>query len=478
MNDLISKIRYFEELSKSLETSKEQRDAFMKKILNYTNNFIEELAYDSSFNEEKVNDELIEIDSSKTKSLDEILSVFKKEVNDKGLRAASGGHVGYIPGGGIYTGAMGDFLAAVSNEYAGVSYASPGAVAIENANINWLKKVFSFPETAVGNLTSGGSIANMIALTAARDKYNVKNEKIPNSVIYLSEHAHYSIRKALKIIGLEDVQIRIIALDSNHRICIEDLEKQIIEDKNNLLFPFLIIAAAGTTNVGAVDPLNEIADIAQKFSLWFHIDAAYGGFFILTSRNKLFTGIERADSIIVDPHKGMFLPYGLGAVLVKDAKSVLHSHQSSGDYLQDALIDDLTQDPSNLSPELTRHFRGMRMWLPLQLLGIKPFIACLEEKLLLTKYFRLKLKELGFKLGPEPDLSVSYFWYPFEQEENKNNKELMNVIHKDGRVFLSSTLIGEKFVIRIAILSFRTKKSTIDMALNMIEDALHSIKSR
>lgn len=130
MNDLISKIRYFEELSKSLETSKEQRDAFMKKILNYTNNFIEELAYDSSFNEEKVNDELIEIDSSKTKSLDEILSVFKKEVNDKGLRAASGGHVGYIPGGGIYTGAMGDFLAAVSNEYAGVSYASPGAVAI------------------------------------------------------------------------------------------------------------------------------------------------------------------------------------------------------------------------------------------------------------------------------------------------------------------------------------------------------------
>lgn len=477
MSDLIAKIKHYENISRSLDIPKEQRSIFMNKVLHFTNNFIEELPHALSFIEARVDEKLIEIDTDQTKSMEEILSIFKNEVNEKGLRAASGGHVGYIPGGGIYAGAIGDFLAAISNEYAGVSYASPGATAIENASIKWLKMVFGFPDTAVGNLTSGGSIANMIALTAARDTYKVKNEKISKSVLYLSEHAHYSVRKALKIIGLEDVQIRILALDSNHRICVENLEKQIIEDRNKGLYPFLIIAAAGTTNVGAIDPLNEIADIAQKYSLWFHIDAAYGGFFILTSKKELFNGIEKADSIIVDPHKGMFLPYGLGAVLIKNAKSVLYSHQSSGDYLQDAIIEDLTQDPSNLSPELTKHFRGMRMWLPLQLYGIKPFIACLEEKLLLTQYFRLKLKELGFDLGPEPDLSVSYFWYPFKQEEDKKNKALMDAIHKDGRVFLSSTLINNKFVIRMAILSFRTKKSTIDTALAMIKDALMYVQN-
>src|SRR5699024_3403913 len=174
------------------------------------------------------------------------------------------GHVGYIPGGGIYASALGDFLAAVSNEYAGMSYASPGAAAIENEVINWLKGIFSFPETAVGNLTSGGSIANLIALTAARDKYKVKNEHITKSVVYLSEQAHHCLKKAMRIIGLEDVIIRQLELDEEYRIDTTMLNKQIEVDMSLGLQPFFIIATAVTTDVVVIHPLEERAGNSSR----------------------------------------------------------------------------------------------------------------------------------------------------------------------------------------------------------------------
>jgi glutamate/tyrosine decarboxylase-like PLP-dependent enzyme len=209
--------------------------------------------------------------------------------------------------------------------------------------------------------------------------------------------------------------------------------------------------------------------------MWFHIDAAYGGFFIMTSKKELFKGIEKADSIIVDPHKGLFLPYGVGAVLVKDSAAVLHSNYYTAHYMQDGASEEMLKSPANVSPELTKHFRGLRVWLPLQIHGIEPFIACLEEKILLVKYFRNKLAELGFCLGPEPDLSVSYFWYPFEPDTDKKNSQLMDEIHADGSVFLSSSIINKRFVIRIAILAFRTKKGTIDEAIEMIKYCLKKV---
>jgi len=299
---------------------------------------------------------------------------------------------------------------------------------------------------------------------------------VRKSVVYLSEQVHHSTQKALRIIGLEDVLIRYVPLDSHHRIQVDALEQLIAKDTAQGLIPFLIVATAGTTDTGAIDPLNDIADLAKKYHTWFHVDAAYGGFFILTSRKSLFKGIERADSMIVDPHKGMFLPYGVGAVLIKDISATLHSNYYEANYMQDAAEDELAKSPANLSPELTKHFRGLRVWLPLQYHGIEPFIACLEEKLLLVKYFRQQLQERGFWIGPEPDLSVSYFRYPFEKDADRKNQQLMNEIHADGDVFLSSSVIEGKFVIRIAILAFRTKKETVDRAVAMIERCLKKVK--
>lgn len=421
-------------ISSQLEIPESVWREYLNKVLDYLNNFITSLEDIKAFQNNKPNRRSLSIENEK-KSLDQIISLYQKEVVENGIVAASGGHLGYIPGGGIVASSMADLIAAVTNPFAGIYYASPGAVIIENEVLSWLKKIFSFPETAIGNLASGGSVSTLIALTAARDKYQIKNEIVSRSVVYLSEHVHHSIQKALRIIGLEDVIIRYVTLDNEHRIKADILHEMIISDKSRGLNPFLVIATAGTTDTGVIDPLEKIADISSQFKLWFHVDAAYGGFFILTSKKILFNGIEKADSLVVDPHKGMFLPYGLGAVLIKDRGAVFKSNQYQANYMQDALEDELIFSPANLSPELTKHFRGLRLWLPLQLHGLEPFIACLEEKLLLITYFREKLKEMGFMVGPEPDLSVSYFGTRLKKTAMKRINDLWMQFTMMGRCF-------------------------------------------
>jgi aromatic-L-amino-acid decarboxylase len=476
MKELISKIEALQKISEALEPSFDQREIINSKTLDFANHFIENLEKYPAYVKGDPEIDKLSIKPGK-KDLKELLADFNSEVVLKGIKPASGKHLGYVPGGGIYTAAIGDFLASVTNEYAGIYYASPGAVTMENELLNWMKSVFIFPKEAVGNLTSGGSIANLIALTAARDKYQIKNEKITKSVIYLSKQVHHCIHKALRIIGLEDVIIRFISLDEFSKINTIELADKIQEDTNKGLSPFMIIASAGTTDTGAIDPLEEMGEIAKANNLWYHIDGAYGGFFILSeSKKHLFKGIEMADSLVIDPHKGLFLPYGLGAVLIKDKKAVFHSHHYTANYMQDATMN-MQINPSDVSPELTKHFRGLRLWLPLQIHGLEPFIASFNEKILLTTYFRLQLADLGFKLGPEPDLTISYFWYPSKGiDENKFNQKLMEFIHLNGDVFLSSTKIEDKFVIRMAILSIRTKKETIDKAIKMIKNCLQETK--
>ncbi len=320
MDALISQISAFQKVSEVLEPTHEDRNNMLNEIQNFANHFIDNLDSYPAFCQSDANKDNLKLFPKKS-DLSNILEKFNSEVVLKGIKPASGGHIGYIPGGGIYAAALGDFLACVTNEYAGMYFASPGAVTMEEELLDWMKGLFGFPKSTVGNLTSGGSIANMIALTAARDKYQIKNEKIKKSVIYLSEQVHHCILKALRIIGLEDIIIHYLELDELSRINTQKLNACIQKDRNNGLDPFMIIASAGTTDTGAVDPLEAIGQITKNNNLWFHIDAAYGGFFILSpSKKHLFNGIELADSLVVDPHKGLFLPYGIGAVLVKIKK--------------------------------------------------------------------------------------------------------------------------------------------------------------
>ncbi len=473
------KLKELEIISRQLEPTARQRKATRNKVISYTEDFLKQIeklkAYET--NTDKGIAILGSPISENPVTIDEALILIKQNVDSKGLNPASGGHLGYIPGGGIYYSALGDYLADVTNRFAGLFFASPGAVRMENMLIAWLAEILGYPKSAAGNLTSGGSIANLIAIVTARDAKEINSGNITRSVIYLSQQAHHSVQKAIRIAGLNECILRYVKLDPKYRIVPAELENLIVEDKKNGLNPCLVIAAAGTTDVGAIDPLDEIANIAMRHQLWFHVDAAYGGFFILTNEGKKkLAGIEKSDSISIDPHKGLFIPYGLGAVVIKEISQMKKSHSYLANYMQDALSSTDEDSPADLSPELTKHFRGLRLWLPLKLHGTKPFVACLEEKLLLTKYFYREIQKLGFEVECEPELSVVIYRYiPKKGDPDLFNKRLVEEVQRDGRVFISSTLLNGKFTLRLAVLAFRTHLKTIDLTLKILKEKVRML---
>ncbi|HSK20680.1 MAG TPA: pyridoxal-dependent decarboxylase [Longimicrobiales bacterium] len=407
--------------------------------------------------------------------LRDAIDILEHDVVRPGGNPASGGYLAYIPGGGIYHSALGDFIAAATNKYAGVFFAGPGAVRMENLLIRWTADLVGYPAGAGGNIASGGSIANLTAIATARDAHGLKGADYARAVVYLTTQAHHSIDKALRIAGMAEVQVRHIAMDERYRMRADVLADAVARDRADGLVPWLIIAAAGTTDTGAVDPLDAIADIAARERCWFHVDAAYGGFFLLTDHGRaLMRGIERSDSVILDPHKGMFLPYGSGIVIVRVGAALAHTHSYTGAYMQDALRAPSEVSPADVSPELTKHFRALRMWLPLVLLGTKPFRAALDEKLLLARYFRQEIGRHGFEVGPEPDLSVvTYRWAPEGMslaDANLKNEQIVDGVRRDGRVFLSSTMLDGRFTLRLAVLAFRTHLRTIDLAIRVLLD--------
>ncbi len=479
---MINRIRELEKLSRLLDPGGRQRNKWNLEVLDYANTFINKLDTSKAFfSSEENGKDIYNLDiEEQATALTTLLDSTTKNIDEVGINPASGGHMGYIPGGGLYPSALGDFIAAVNNRYAGVFFAAPGAVRLENMLIRWMCRLMGYSVNATGNLTSGGSIANLMALVTAREAHNIKARNIDKSVIYLSEQAHHSIFKAIRISGLSEATVRFIPLDENLRFLANELEKAIIKDKENGLTPFFINASFGTTNTGAVDPIESIAHIAKKHKLWFHVDAAYGGFFKLVHElDSKFKGIQEADSITLDPHKTLFLPFGTGTILIKNKEKLLKAYQYLADYMQDTIDADEEVSPADISPEQTKHFRGMRMWLPLKLFGLKPFRASLEEKLYLTKYFYDEIKKVkGFEVGPEPELSIAIFRYvPTDKNADSFNKKLIQAIQKDGRIFLSSTNINKVFWIRIAVVSFRTHLVHIDLLLDIIKENVMKIST-
>jgi len=477
---MIDKINELEKLSKLLDPPQKQRDQWNSQVFEYANNFMNNLESRKAYCDSKENGDGIynfNIDEEPTK-LSTLLETTTQNIDQVGLNPGSSGHMGYIPGGGLYPSALGDYIAAVTNRYAGVFFAAPGAVRLENMLLRWMCNIMGYPKSSAGNLTSGGSIANLVAIVTAREAHNLKARDFEHSVIYLSEQVHHSVQKAIRIAGLSEAHLRYIPLDEKLRISVEELEKAIIEDKNKGLKPFFINASLGTTNTGAIDPIEPLAAIAKKHNLWFHVDAAYGGFFKLVSKMALaFKGIEMADSITLDPHKTLFLPFGTGAILVRNKQALFNVHHYLADYMQDTADANEETSPADISPELTKHFRGMRLWLPLKLFGLKPFRAALEEKLHLARYFHDEIQKIkGFDVGPDPQLSVAIFRYlPKGEEANHFNQKLINLMQEDGRIFLSSTTINGIFWIRVAVVVFRTHKEQIDLLLLILKEQIDKL---
>lgn len=489
--DLVARIRSLEGEARRLEPDAEARARLRDPVLEYAERFLESLAGSPAYGaDDAAAEEIDRVElGEQATGVEDLLDVLARAVDRPGLNPASGGHLGYIPGGGIYASALGDYLADVTNRYPGVFFASPGGARLEHRLIAWMAELIGYPSGHAGTFCSGGSLANLTAVVTAREAHGIGSADVPRAVAYLTGQTHHSVTKALRIAGLGDAVVREIPLDDRYRMRPDALDRQVADDRASGLKPWLVVASAGSTDVGAVDPLDAIGVVAAKHGLWYHVDGAYGAFFMLIAEGRtILKGLERSDSIVMDPHKTLFLPYGSGVVLVRNREHLLRAFTADAAYLQDALQHRRELSPCDLSPELTRPFRGLALWFPLLLHGLAPFRAALEEKLLLARYFRSRVAELGFEVGPDPDLSVVIFRYlpqavrrdgaPRDRDRiNGMNRRILDAVHRDGRIFISSTMPEGWFTLRFACVVFRTHLDTVDRFLAILSQAAEAAEA-
>lgn len=396
----------------------------------------------------------------------------------KGYHAAGPGYLAFVPGGGLPEAAVADLIAGIVNRFVGVWQAAPGLAELEATVVRWIAEMIGYPAESGGFLTTGGSLANWSAIVTARRCRLPEN--FLNGTIYTSDQAHHSVAKAAMLSGFPERQVRAIPSDGAFRIDVGELRAAIARDREAGLQPFLIVGNAGTTNTGAVDDLNSLADVADEQNLWLHLDAAYGGFFMLTERGRdRLGGIDRADSITLDPHKGLFLAFGNGALLVRNAADLRAAHALDADYMPAMQNDPGRVDFCQISPELSRGFRGLRIWLPLKMHGVGAFRAALDEKLDLIAWATAELRGIpGIEIVAEPQLTIVAFRYnPGGADDdvlNALNRRLLEQINAGKRFLLTSTVVGGRFVIRICILNFRTHRDRVEECLQAIRRAAAS----
>ena len=390
-----------------------------------------------------------------------------------GFNTAHPGFLAFIPGGGLVTSALADWFVKTSNRYGTAYFASPLLAELEYRVIQTFAAWVGYGEQSAGVLTTGGSLANFTAVVTARRA--MLPEDFLDGVLYCSDQTHHSVMKAANLAGFSKRNIRVLPSDENFRLVPEALAERITQDRQQGMTPFMVIASAGTTNTGSIDPLVAMADICQNEGLWYHVDGAYGGAFVITEEGKeKLTGMERANSITLDPHKGLFLPYGTGCILVKDKETLFAAHEMRGDYMPDLDRERAHLDPFSLSVELSREHRGLKVALPFLLHGVQAFVDELDEKLALTKYLYQELEAHGdVELLNDPDLTTIAFRVKGASEEQ--NRQVMDSINERGKVYLSGTILNDQFALRISILSHRTHREEIDSAISELRAAIATI---
>jgi len=402
------------------------------------------------------------------------------EAVPRSLNPISPGFMGYIPGGGVFHAAVADLISDTLNRYVGVAAVAPVLTQLEANVVRWFCEIVGYPSQARGFLTTGGSLANLSAVITARQVR--LGDDFSRGTIYLSDQAHHCVEKAARLAGLPRRNIRILPTDSTLRLDPGQVLSALRRDREQGLQPFMLVASAGTTNTGAIDPLPVLADLASAERLWLHVDAAYGGFFCLTERGRrALAGIARADSIVLDPHKTLFLPYGTGALLVRDGNDLKATHSSRADYMPPLQGDEELVDFCELSPELTRPFRGLRVWLPFKLHGADVFRAYLDEKLDLARWIAGELARIPeLEILAEPELSVTAFAMRGEEPleaRNAATRRLLALINERQRVHLTGTFLHGRFAIRVAVVAFRVHMPHMKILLEDILLALDRSRS-
>ena len=397
---------------------------------------------------------------------------------------------GYVASPSTPIGAYADLIASALNANITCWRSGPAGTELEQLVVRWLGSLIEYDRDAKGLLTSGGSMANMVALlVASRRKLGTEaaQKGLWNSgaplIMYASEEAHMSIAKAADILGLGREQVHVIACDDLQRMRADSLREQIEGDLRQSLRPCCVVASAGTVNTGVVDPLEAIADISNEFDLWFHVDGAYGAPGVLDKRRKhLFRGLERADSVSLDPHKWLYVPVDAGCLLFRDPNPVKATFSTEdADYIK---VHGHSEDEAfafwDYGVELSRRFRALKVWLTLSYYGARRIAQAVSDDISLAAYLgELVSAANDFELLAPVELSICCFRYvppgttaaTMNRELDRLNAALMARVQTSGRAYISNATVRGHFALRACITNFRTTKSDIELTLEAIRDA-------
>ncbi len=413
---------------------------------------------------------------------EELLSLFGDVLVPNSRANAHPRMFGYVQAPGTAIAAVADLLASALNANLTAWRSAPAAVELERLTIEWIKQIIGCDPAAAGLFVSGGSIANFAALAAA------KRAKAPADVaragahslqcamrIYASEETHHSIAKAATLLGIGSDNVRLVSVDDRFRIRLDELEAKIREDLREGHLPFCVIANAGTVNTGAFDPLAEISNVAARFGLWLHVDASYGGFARLApSARALFDGIERADSISLDPHKWLYLPVDCGCVLYRDPQTARAAFAHDAEYTR--VISQEADEAFafwDYGPELSRRFRALKVWMTLKAVGLRAFSDAIEKDLACARRLEsLVQASEDFEMLAPVELSIFCFRHvparlrgAPDAEIDAWNERLLVALQADGSSYLSNARIGGRFSLRGCVMNYRTTFEDMEVLL-------------
>lgn len=398
------------------------------------------------------------------------------------FNTASPGYLAYIPGGGVYPGALADLISSGVNRYTGVWLTAPALVQLEANVLDWLREWMQFPATARGLFTTGGSTANFSAIVCARERK--LGTELRRGTMYLSSETHHSVAKSARLAGILPDRVRTIAVDGLYRMRVDALEEAVARDRAGGFTPFLVVSSAGTTNTGAVDPLHEIAALCRQEGLWHHVDGAYGASFHLCPELRpLLAGLPEADSLTLDPHKGLFIPYGTGALLVRDGEALRAAHSETASYMPEYREGAEFYDPHQYGPDLSRGFPGLRVWLSFKLFGAARYRAALAEKRALALDAARRIAALPHVvMDAPPQLSLFAFHLEWpgatRDAQDAATRELLERVTRRGKVMITGCHAGGRFLARVCVLSFRTQQAHIDTCVEHIAEEVRTIVGR
>jgi glutamate/tyrosine decarboxylase-like PLP-dependent enzyme len=416
---------------------------------------------------------------------DELFAYLREVTFDWSMYPGHPRFMAYITGAGTIPGAAADLLASGLNMNLGGWRLSPSGTEIELHLVRWFAGQFGLPDSAGGYLTSGGAMANFVALKAARDHqapWDIRAEGVaagPRLVLYASDEVHVTTDREADMLGLGAGAVRKIPTDREYRMRTDELRDAIARDKQAGVMPFAIVATGGTVATGAIDPLDEIADICATEGLWMHVDAAYGGPAILAEDLRaLFTGIERADSIAFDPHKWLYTPQSGGCVVVRDLDHLSRAFAAHAGYVhEDKERTGHGLDLGMMGPQFSRGFQALKVWVSLLAHGRKAYAARISHDAALARYMAARVREREeLELSAPVVLSICCFRYvpqDLGDEPGRDdylnilNERLMTEIHLDGRAYCSNAILGEQFVLRACIVNFRTEAEDVDALLDL-----------